>query len=83
MNKVRLRTTFDECSHKVKFPLTKTSIYRGNLSMCMAPYRYTLKKIAKRWQSRNVITSIGLGFTIFCSVSSDNFFIVTYTFFYL
>ena len=27
-----------------------------------------------------VITSMKLGFTIFCSVSSDNFFVVIYTF---
>ena len=54
---------------------------RRNLSMATAPYRDTLKRIAKRWRSKNVITSMGLGFTIFCSVSSDNFFVVIYTFF--
>ena len=36
--------------------------------MAIAPYRYTLKRTAKLWGS--------LGF---CSVSSDNFFVVTYT----
>ena len=44
--------------------------------MAMATYR----RIAKRWQSKNVITSMGLGFTIFFSVSADNFFVVIYTF---
>ena len=48
--------------------------------MAMAPCRYTLKMIAKRWQSKSVITSMGLGFTIFCSVSSDNLLVVIYTF---
>ena len=38
------------------------------LNMAIAPYRYTLKRTAKLWGS--------LGF---CSVSSDNFFVVTYT----
>ena len=42
----------------------------------MVPYRYTLKRIAKRWRSKNVVTTVlGLGFTIFYSVSSDNFLI--------
>ena len=36
--------------------------------MAIAPYRYTLKRTAKLWGS--------LGF---CSVFSDNFFVVTYT----
>ena len=36
--------------------------------MAIVPYRYTLKRTAKLWGS--------LGF---CSVSSDNFFLVTYT----
>ena len=36
--------------------------------MAIAPYRYTLKRTTKLWGS--------LGF---CSVSSDNFFVVTYT----
>ena len=40
----------------------------GNLNMAIAPYRYTLKRTAKLWGS--------LGF---CSVSSDNFFVVTCT----
>ena len=31
----------------------------GNLDMAMAPYRYTLKRIAKRWRSKNIITSMG------------------------
>ena len=30
--------------------------------------------------AKNAVTTMGLGFTIFCSVSSDNFFIVIYTF---
>ena len=48
--------------------------------MAMALYRYTSKKIAKRWQSKNVITSVGLGFTgVLFSFFSDNFFVVTYT----
>ena len=34
----------------------------GNLNEAMAPYRYTSKRIAKRWQSKNAITSVGLGF---------------------
>ena len=38
------------------------------MKMAKAPYRYTLKKTAKLWGS------LGL-----CSVSSDNFFVVTYT----
>ena len=46
----------------------------------MAPCRYILKRIAKRWRPNNVITSIGLGFTIFSLVSSDKFFVVIYTF---
>ena len=54
-------------------------ISRGNLSMVMVPYRYTLKRIAKGWRSKNVV-AMELGFTIFCSVSSDNFFSVIYTF---
>ena len=40
--------------------------------MAIVPYRYTLKRTAKLWGS--------LGF---CSFSSDNFFVVTYTFFSL
>ena len=36
--------------------------------MAIAPYRYTLKRTAKLW-----------GSLVFCSVSSDNFFVVTYT----
>ena len=55
-------------------------ISRGNLGMTMVPYRYTSKRIAKRWRSENVVTAMGLGFTVFCSVSYDNFFIVIYTF---
>ena len=31
--------------------------------MALAPYRYTSKRIARRWRSKNVITSMGLGFT--------------------
>ena len=31
----------------------------GNLNMAMAPYRYTSKRIAKLWRSKNVITSNG------------------------
>ena len=46
----------------------------------MAPYRYNFKKIAKQWRSKNIITSMELGFTIFYSVSSDNFFVIIYTF---
>ena len=42
-------------------------VFHGNLNMAIAPYRYTLKRSAKLWGS--------LGF---CSVASDNFFIVTY-----
>ena len=49
-------------------------VSRGNLNIAMAPYRYTFKRIAKRWWSKNVITSMGLGFTIFCLVFSDNLF---------
>ena len=37
-------------------------VSHGNLNMAIAPYRYTLKRTAKLWDS--------LGF---CSVSSDNF----------
>ena len=33
--------------------------------------------------SKNVVISMRLGFTIFCSVSSDNFFVLIYTFLYL
>ena len=55
-------------------------VSRGNFSMTMAPCRYILKRIAKRWQSKNVITSMGLGFNVFCSVSSDKFFVVIYNF---
>ena len=36
--------------------------------MAIAPYRYTLKRINMLWGSRG-----------FCSVSPDNFFVVTYT----
>ena len=43
-------------------------VSHGNLNVDIAPYRYTLKGTAKLWGS--------LGF---CSVSSDNFFVVTYT----
>ena len=43
-------------------------VSHGNLNMTIAPYRYTLKRTAQLWGS------IGL-----CSVSSDNFFAVTYT----
>ena len=50
------------------------------LSIAMAPHRYILKRIAKRWRPNNVITSIGLGFTIFFLVTSDKFFVVIYTF---
>ena len=46
----------------------------------MAPYRYTLKRTAKQWRSKNVMTSMLLGFTIFCSVSSDKILVVIYTF---
>ena len=42
------------------------NISRGKLSMNLAPYRYPLKRIAKRWRSKNIIASVGLGFTIFC-----------------
>ena len=55
-------------------------ISRGNLNMAMVPYRYTLKRIAKQWRSKNIINSMSSGFIIFCSVSSDNFFVVIYTF---
>ena len=54
-------------------------ISRGNLSMVMVPYRYTLKRIAKGWRSKNVV-AMESGFTMFCSVSSYNFFSVIYTF---
>ena len=40
----------------------------GNLNMAIAPDRYTLERTTKLW--------VSLGF---CSVSSDNFFVVTYT----
>ena len=63
---------------KVKKPSFGTS--RGNLNMAMAPYRYTLQRIAKRWRSRDVITSMVLGFTFFCLLSPDNFFVFIYTF---
>ena len=43
-------------------------VSHGNLNMAITPYRYTLKMTTKLWGS--------LGF---CSVSSDNFFVVTYT----
>ena len=43
-------------------------VSRSNLNMAIASYRYTFKGTAKLWGS--------LGF---CSVSSDNFFVVTYT----
>ena len=45
----------------------------------MAPHRYTSKRIAERWRSNNVITSVGLGSVGFCSVSSESFFVVTCT----
>ena len=64
-------------SDRKKNPL---DVSRGNFSMTMAPCRYILKRIAKRWQSKNVITSMGLGFNVFCSVSSDKFFVVIYNF---
>ena len=43
-------------------------VSHGNLNMAIAPYRYTLKRAAKLWGS--------LGF---CSVASDNFFVITHT----
>ena len=49
-----------------KHPL---GVSHGNLNMAIAPYRYTLKRTAKL-----------LGSPGFCSVCSDNFFVVTYTF---
>ena len=56
-------------------------VSRGKLNMAMAPYRYTSKKIAKRWRSKNVITSVGLGFTgVLFIFFSDNFFVVTFIF---
>ena len=55
----------------------------GNLSMAIASYRYTLKRIAKGWRSKNDITWMRLVFTIFCSVSSDSFFVFMYTFLFL
>ena len=32
--------------------------------MAMAPYRYTLKRITKPWRSKNVVTSMGLLFSV-------------------
>ena len=55
-------------------------VSRGNLGMAIVPYRYILKMIVKSWQSKNVITSMGLGFARFCSVSSDKFFVTIYNF---
>ena len=46
----------------------------------MGPYKYTLKRIAKRWRFKNVSASMGLGFTIFGSVSPGNIFVLIYTF---
>ena len=43
-------------------------VSHGNLNMAIAPYRYAFKWTAK------LLGSLG-----FCSVSSDNFFVVTYT----
>ena len=43
-----------------KYPL---DVSCGNLNMAIAHYRYTSKKIAKRWRSKNVITSMGLRLT--------------------
>ena len=54
-------------------------VSRGSLNMAMAPHRYTSKRIAERWRSNNVITSMGLGSVGFCSVSSESFFVVTCT----
>ena len=38
-------------------------VSRGNFNMAIAPYRYTPKRIAKRWRSKNVITSMGSEFS--------------------
>ena len=47
--------------------------------MAIAPYRYTSKKIAKGWRSKNAITLVGLGFTGgSVQFFSDNLFVVTY-----
>ena len=36
-------------------PKRPLDVSRGNFNMAMVPYRYTSKKIATRWRSKNVI----------------------------
>ena len=43
-------------------------VSHGKLNMAIASYRFTFKRTAKLWGSQG-----------FCSVSSDNFFVVTFT----
>ena len=51
----------------VQIPIRKRSfdVSSGNLNMAMALYRYTSKRIAKQWWSKNVITSMRFEFTEF------------------
>ena len=63
------KTTFKKpCLIRVKYPPLTTKrpfdVSRGNFSMAMDLYRYNLKRIPKRWQSKNAINSMGLLFSV-------------------